>query len=40
MQAELNLVSESQHIALQPQEFVNIRQTLEQINLLRSIEKT
>ena len=37
MQAELDLPSESQLMTLQPQEFVNIRQTKEQINLLRRI---
>ena len=37
MQAELDLPSESQLMTLQPQEFVNIRQTQEQINLLRRI---
>ena len=38
MQGELNLPNESQIMALQPQEFVNIRQTQEQINLFRRIE--
>lgn len=37
MQAELDLPSESQLMTLQPPEFVNIRQTQEQINLLRRI---
>ena len=37
MQTDLDLPSESQLMALQPQEFVNIRQTQEQINLLRRI---
>ena len=37
MQGELDLRTESQLMALQPQEFVNIRQTQEQINLLRRI---
>ena len=36
-QAELDYPTESQIMALQPQEFVNIRQTQEQINLLRRI---
>ena len=37
MQAELDLPSESQLMTLQPQEFVNIRQTRGQINLFRRI---
>ena len=37
MQGELDLSTESQLMALQPQEFVNIKQTQEQINLLRRI---
>ena len=36
-QAELDYPTESQIMALQPQEFVNIRQTQEQINLLGRI---
>ena len=35
MQQALDYPTESQIMALQPQEFVNIRQTQEQINLLR-----
>ena len=38
-QAELDYPTESQIMALQPQEFVNIRQTQEQIDLLRRISK-
>ena len=34
---ELDLPTESQIMALQQQEFINIRQTQEQINLLREI---
>ena len=37
MQQALDYPTESQIMALQPQEFVNIRQTQEQINLLRRI---
>ena len=37
MQEAMNYPTESQIMALQPQEFVNIRQTQEQINLLRRI---
>ena len=37
MQKAMNYSTESQIMALQPQEFVNIRQTQEQINLLRRI---
>ena len=37
MQQTLDYPTESQIMALQPQEFVNIRQTQEQINLLRRI---
>ena len=37
MQGEVDLPSGSQLMTLQPQEFVNIRQTQEQINLLRRI---
>ena len=37
MQEVMNYPTESQIMALQPQEFVNIRQTQEQINLLRRI---
>ena len=33
----MNYQTESQIIALQPQEFINIRQIQEQINLLRRI---
>ena len=40
MQEELNLLSELQIMALQPQEFVNIRQTQEKIKLLRKIANT
>ena len=37
MQQALDYPTESQIMALQPQEFINIRQTQEQINLLRRI---
>ena len=37
MQEAMNYPKESQIMALQPQEFVNIRQTQEQINLLKRI---
>jgi len=37
MQEAINYPTESQFMALQPQEFVNIRQTHEHINLLRRI---
>ena len=37
MQEAMNYPTESQIMVLQPQEFVNIRQTQEQINLLRRI---
>ena len=37
MQQALDYPTESQIMALQPQEYVNIRQTQEQINLLRRI---
>ena len=37
IQEAMNYPTESQIMALQPQEFVNIRQTQEQINLLRRI---
>ena len=37
MQEAMNYPKESQIMALQPQEFANIRQTQEQINLLRRI---
>ena len=37
MQEAMNNPTESQIMALQPQEFVNIRQTQEQINLFRRI---
>ena len=37
MQEAKNYPTESQIMALQPQEYVNIRQTQEQINLLRRI---
>ena len=37
MQEAMNYPTESQIMALQPQEFVNIRQIQEQINLLRKI---
>ena len=40
MQAELDLPSESQLMALQPQEFVNTRQAQEQINLLSRIDNS
>ena len=40
MQQVLNYPTESQIMTLQPQDFVNIRQNQEQINLLRRIAKT
>ena len=38
MQEEMGCPTESQIMALQPQEFVNIRKTKEQINLLEELQ--
>jgi len=40
MQGEVDLPSGSQLMTLQPQEFINIRKTQEQITLLRKIDNT